>query len=98
MKDDLETIEMIKFTTPDEFYENKEEIKEIYKTLSKKGKEIYKWYFFYELCMLKNPLKEMFWEYLNLDELDIYFVSNLSNQYLLFCRRRNRQAEIDKIE
>jgi len=96
VKDDLEKIELMRFTTPDEFYESKKEIKAIYQELSKKGKEIYKWYFFYELSMLRNPLKELMWEYLNFEELNIQFKSNLIHEYELYCKKRNRLMKIDK--
>ena len=102
MENELKKIELMRFVTPLDFYNNRRFIKKKYNELSEKGKEIYKWYFFYELCMIKNPLKEMLWDYLNLEEeyIDVYFVSNLSREMSNFKRRKptyEEQEEIDNL-
>ena len=90
----LEKIKDIRFTEVDEFYKRKDEIKEKYQELDNETKEIYKWYFYFQLCLLKNPLKEMLWTFLNMN-CDIYFIAEMSNEYRLFCRKRNKMYEID---
>lgn len=102
VKDDLEKIELMKFVTPLEFYNNKEIIKVMFNSLSKKGKEIYKWYFFYELCMYKIPVKEALWDYLNLDnqDIDMFFVSNMVHQFANVKQNdliRSQNTEIDNL-
>lgn len=100
MEEFLKLIEEIRFNDPDEFFRKKIIIKEKYQKLDRSTKEIYKWYFYFQLCLLKNPLKELFWTFLN-EEVDVLFYSNLNNEYRLFCNRRKRQmqeeSEIDKI-
>ena len=90
----LERMKDIRFTEVDEFYKRKDEIKEKYQELDNETKEIYKWYFYFQLCLLKNPLKEMLWTFLNMN-CDIYFIAEMSNEYRLFCRKRNKMYEID---
>lgn len=94
MTEFLEQIKDIRFTEVDEFYKRKDEIKEKYQELDDETKEIYKWYFYFQLCLLKNPLKEMFWTFLNMN-CDIYFLADMSNEYRLFCRKRNKMYESD---
>lgn len=94
MTEILEKIKDIRFTEVDEFYKRKDEIKEKYQELDNETKEIYKWYFYFQLCLLKNPLKEMLWTFLNMN-CDIYFIAEMSNEYRLFCRKRNKMYEID---
>ena len=94
MTEFLDRIKDIRFTEVDEFYKRKDEIKEKYQELDNETKEIYKWYFYFQLCLLKNPLKEMLWTFLNMD-CDIYFIAEMSNEYRLFCRKRNKMYEID---
>ena len=92
MTEFLEKIKDIRFTEVDEFYKRKDEIKEKYQELDNETKEIYKWYFYFQLCLLKNPLKEMLWTFLNMN-CDIYFIAEMSNEYRLFCRKRNKMYE-----
>ena len=94
MTEFLEKIKDIRFTEVDEFYKRKDEIKEKYQELDNETKEIYKWYFYFQLCLLKNPLKEMLWTFLNMN-CDIYFIAEMCKEYRLFCRKRNKMYEID---
>lgn len=94
MTEFLEQIKDIRFTEVDEFYKRKEEIREKYQELDDGIKEIYKWYFYFQFCLLKNPLKEMFWTYLNIN-CDIYFMADMSHEYRLFCKKRNKIYESD---
>ena len=94
MTEFLERIKDIRFTEVDEFYKRKDEIKEKYQELDNETKEIYKWYFYFQLCLLKNPVKEMLWTFLDMN-CDIYIIAEMSNEYRLFCRKRNKMYEID---
>lgn len=54
----------IEFDTVEELYERKEEIREKYGKLSGDIKRIYKWYYFYQLCLLDYELKSLMWDYI----------------------------------
>ena len=100
MRKILRIIESIEFTEVDEFYEKKDYIKQKYQELDMEAKEIYKWYFYFQLCLLKNPLKELLWTYINNQEENMYLSSDLSREYRLFCEKRKKQkieeSQIDK--
>lgn len=89
----LELISDIQFTTVDEFYEKREYIKQKYNKLDVGSKEIYKWYFYFQFCLLKNPLKEMLWTYLNHEEY--IFEEQMKIQYNIFCSKRKIQKIIE---
>lgn len=92
MEEFLELIEDIRFTEVDEFYRKKDYIKIKYQELDKSTKEVYKWYFYFQFCLLKNPLKELLWNYLN-QEQNMFLSVELDNQYNLFCNKRKRQKQ-----
>lgn len=92
MREFLDRIESIRFEEVDELYKKKEEIKVKYQGLDNETKEIYKWYFYFQLCLLKNPLKEMLWTYLN-SETDLHFKAEMSNEYRIFCNKRKKIGE-----
>ena len=79
-------INKISFENIDDLYSKRKEIRENYSKLDFAEKQIYKWYFFYQLCILKNPLKKIAWEYINGSNLEIEF----SNQYKEFLIKRNK--------
>lgn len=89
----LELINDIQFTTVDEFYKKREYIKRKYNELDAGSKEIYKWYFYFQFCLLKNPLKEMLWTYLN--EENYIFENIMEAQYELFYSKRRIQKIIE---
>ena len=97
MKEFLEKIDDIRFFEVDDFYHRKDEIKEKYNKLNNGEKEMYKWYFYFQFCLLKNPLKEMLWTFLNM-ECDIYFLSEMANEYRIFCNKRKRLYEKERNE
>ena len=94
MEEFLELINDIRFSEVDDFYNRKEYIKIKYQELNQEVKEIYKWYFYFQFCLLKNPLKELLWTYLN-EEENIFLTSNLINQYEKFCNKRRKQKEVE---
>lgn len=83
--DCLKEIESIRFENVDDLFVKKASIKEKYLELEPKIKELYKWYFFYQLCMVKNPLKELLWDYLNDKEVS----DKLNIAYIDFCNKRD---------
>ena len=92
MEEFLELIEDIRFTTVDDFYKRKEYIKIRYFELNRSTREVYKWYFYFQFCLLKNPLKELLWNYIN-EEKNITLEKNLENSYNNFCKKRKKKQE-----
>lgn len=61
-----EKLESVRFINIEDLYERKEEIRLEYRDFSLFEKEIYKWYFFYELSLVRNSgLKADLWDFLN---------------------------------
>lgn len=60
----IESIREIEFGTIEELFENRAEIKEKFQELDKDTQRVYKWYFFYQLCLLDYSLKSLMWDYL----------------------------------
>lgn len=85
MQEFLDKIENIRFVDVDELFVKKKYIREMYSEKEQSVKEIYKWYFYFQLCMLRNPLKSLFWGYINgennLDELNFAYIN--------FCNKRD---------
>lgn len=98
MREFLNIIDSIRFTTVDEFFENKEKLRKNYEKLDIEYKELYKWYFFYQLCLLKNPLKSMMWDYLHYNEHIKDNVSLLDLEYIRFCDDRSNMIERIKFQ
>ena len=89
-------IEHITFENIDDLYSKRDKIRKNYANLELNEKRIYKWYFFYQLCLLKNPLKKIAWEYIIGADRDIEFC----NCYKEFLIKRNKiiLAESIKID
>jgi hypothetical protein len=82
-------IKEIRFDGVDEFMEKKEFIKEKFKSLNSEVKEIYRWYFYHQLCLLTQKqylLKYLMWLYTTGEDV----LSDLMLQYRLFCEKRNK--------
>ena len=85
----LKEISDIRFTSVEELYKRRDEIRELYLWLDLSTKQIYKWYFYYQLCLVKNSFKEALWEYLNgNDSLELQ--SRLAYEWKVFNRRKDR--------
>lgn len=69
MKELLERIEKARFLTTDEIFERRKEIRKVVQEFDFDTLEVYSWYFFRQLCLLKNPLKEKLWEYVCLESI-----------------------------
>ena len=67
MKEIMWNIRKITFTTIDDVYENKEKFRDEVLLLDQDTLEIYKWYFYHQLCLMAHKrqfLKDLMWEYL----------------------------------
>lgn len=60
----IKEIQEMEFQTIEELYERKEEIREKYSKLDYNIGRIYKWYYFYQLCILDYKLKSLMWDYI----------------------------------
>ena len=73
-----------------DFFPKKDEIKEIYNTLSLNDKKIFKMYV-YSICFEKEYVKDLIWEYLN-DWEESYL--KLIDEYMI--KRRKQRDVINK--
>ena len=67
MREIMENIGTISFTSFQEAYDKRDFIKEQYSKLNLDAKEVYKWYFYHQLCLMTNKkmcLKDCLWSYI----------------------------------
>lgn len=87
------SLDDMQFISLDDFFIKKKKIKEKFDKMSYFEREIYKWYFFYQLCLVKwkskdgKYIKESFWSYLCDREND----NEINRLYLEFCIFRDNQ-------
>lgn len=90
MEEILERIKKARFLTTDEIYSRRKEIRETVQEFDVDTLEIYQWYFFKQLCLLKNPLRDMLWDYLVLDNIGDKEEDDLMLEYMNYkdnCKR-----------
>lgn len=91
MKSFYNAVQEARFLDIDDLYRRKSEISEIFNTFDLETKQIYKWYFFCELSLIKNPLKSLLWDYIiGIREAEMILELSLEYRRLL-----NRRKEID---
>lgn len=90
MKDILERIKEARFLTTDEIFERRKEIRKAVKSFDTDTLEVYQWYFFRQLCALKNPLKDMLWNYLVVDSISYKQESDLCVEYRHYKEKCNK--------
>lgn len=93
MKEIMYLIEDIRFDSIDELFIKKNYVRERYSELEMDIKEVYKWYYYYQLCVLRNPLKDLMWDYIN----GFSVVDKLNEQYIEFCNKREKLRNRNKI-
>ena len=59
------------FITYDDFINKCSDIKQAYQQLNKYQKRFYKWYVYANIHM-KEPLKNIIWQYLNVNDINYY--------------------------
>lgn len=88
IKDVLTPIEKMYFVDIDDCYKKIDSIKFYFERLNDDYKKIYKWYFFNQLCIVKdyknNAIKSIFWEYI----CNVTDYENVDYSYLQFCLYR----------
>ena len=60
----IDSIRGIEFDSVEGLFDRKDEIKSKFQKMDKNTQRIYKWYFFYQLCLLDYELKSLLWDYL----------------------------------
>lgn len=96
MKDILERIKWARFTTTDEVFLNRKEIRKHVQQFDNETLEVYKWYFFFQLCMLKNPLKEKMWNFLVKETISINEDSDLCALYRNYKEKCRKISEYQR--
>lgn len=64
MEEIVQSLNDMEFQTVEELFEKKEEIRRKYQEKDKNVQRIYKWYYFYQLCLLDYELKSLMWDYI----------------------------------
>lgn len=83
----MQRIKEIEFATIEELYKNKKKIREGYRKLDEGSKRVYKWYYFYQLCLVDYDLKSVMWDYIcGIKGAEI----ELTHQYRLFKQKKER--------
>lgn len=89
MKEIMEKIGKISFLSIDEIYKMRKYARKVYATFDDDTKEVYKWYFYHQLCLLGNKrtdLKDYMWLYIcgqNVSQC-------LNKEYAKFCKSRKK--------
>lgn len=94
MKEVLKAIEDIKFTDFREIYRDRFIIKKLYSIKSIDTKKVYKWYYYYQLCLLKPHYKDSMWLWLN-DQLSD---EELDLRYNEFEKIKDHQKNLYKFD
>ena len=85
----MNEIKDIRFKSVDDFMEKRHYIRENVEKLDKDTKEIYKWYFYHQLCLLGQKqfeLKDLMWLYAVGENVEF----DLLLHYRLFCQKRSK--------
>lgn len=89
MKEIMGKIGEISFISFDEIYEMRAKARKLYQKFDYDTKEIYKWYYYHQLCIMKSckkePLKDYLWLYISGRE-DMEEV--LTKEYDKFSKKR----------
>lgn len=92
MEEFMSKFKYMTFVGVDDLFIKKQVIRREYLTLNYFEKEIYKWYFFYQLCLLKwrnkekKPIKDYFWNYINGERTE----KEINALYMEFCNYRDK--------
>lgn len=87
----MKNISDIRFETVEELFNKKKYIRENYQKLDRNCQEIYKWYFFAQLCVVRRlQLKRAFWYYINSDGEDFGTNKYVFDEYHKFIQEKRR--------
>ena len=96
----LDGIIGVDFFDMEDLFKNRELIRRNYQKLTRDYKRVYKWYFYFKLCLIKNPLKDLMWSYLAgcevfENELISEYNSFISKKRAIMEKQRREDSEID---
>ena len=96
----LEDIVGVDFFDIEDLFKNRKLIRRNYESLTKDYKRVYKWYFYFKLCLIKNPLKDLMWSYIvgcdgSESELISEYLGFISKKRTIIERQRREDSEID---
>lgn len=90
MKEIMEKIGIISFVSFDEIYNKRDFARKTYATFDQDTKEVYKWYYYHQLCLMTNkkmPLKDYLWLYIaGRDNIK----KELKKEYTKFYKKREK--------
>lgn len=90
MKEIMWNIRNIRFVTIDEVYNDRQRFRNEVLLLDQDTLEVYKWYFYHQLCLLTSKqyeLKDLMWEYLVGKNVEC----DLKHQYGIYLRKKKRE-------
>lgn len=87
MEEFYDSVQGLMFRDVDDLYSNKMKIREKFATLDYPTKQIYKWFFYYQLCFLRNPLKRLLWDFV-CGSKELKMQMDLPKEYKKFCEKR----------
>lgn len=97
MKEIIEKIKEISFASFQEIYDMRDKARKIYASFDSETKEIYKWYYYHQLCLMTNKkmcLKDCLWLYIVGKE---NINKKLNEEYIKFNKKVNkRKLKYDK--
>lgn len=96
----LKNIVGVDFFDMEDLFKNRRLIRRNYGRLSTDYKRVYKWYFYFKLCLIKNPLKDLMWSYIAgcngfEDELISEYLGFISKKRAIMEKQRREDSEID---
>lgn len=96
----LKDIVGVDFFDMEDLFKNRELIRRNYQSLTRDYKRVYKWYFYFKLCLIKNPLKDLMWSYLAgcevpENELISEYIGFISKKRAIMEKQRREDSEID---
>lgn len=92
----MKEIQDIRFENIEDLYKNRNELREKYQKLDKDYKEMYKWYFFYQLCIVRTlEIKRVLWYYLNSDGNDLGLNKSIIEEYNKFKQTKNNIIKLN---
>ena len=89
MREIMLNIRLVTFQSIDEVYNNKEKFRDIVCSFDEETLEVYKWYFYHQLCLLnrkRDRLKDYMWEYLVGKDV----LPDLTKEYRLFSNIKEK--------
>lgn len=93
MREIMIKIGKISFSSFDEIYEKKDKAREMYKNFDQDTKEVYKWYYYHQLCIMKCSKKEPLKDYLWLYIAGVNNLSVLKKEYNKFYKKNKKIRE-----